>query len=257
MSESDEMLKLMEELKGLELDDTEFQIITALRWYGSLNLKKISKLIQRPESTTLRFIRKLRDRKIIEFDSVTSEKSWGNFYKLSNRVRALYEDYMKMMYDRVDRIEGSLQELDKMSDEELHEFSVNEVINPGKLAEIPTTRAYFHFVANLQSLIVNETMEGIENLAKLAEEEGYENLRKRVILPPMDVSTYVSAVKISKLRHVLRISDLIIKFDREIDNLARELLKEMDEEGIPEDRSIQFVNVFTGSLDAELKFKDE
>ena len=257
MEESKEMLKLMGELSKLELNQTEFQIVTALRWYGSLNLKKISKLIQRPESTTLRFIRKLRDRKIIIFDSEISEKNWGNFYKLSEKVKKLYESYMKMMYERVDRIQIDLKEIDNLSDEELHQYSLNEVINPGKLAEIPSTRAYFQFVANLQNLIVNETMDGIEHLAELAEEEGYESLRNRVILPPLDVSAYVSAVKISKIRHVLRISDLIIRFDKEIDALAKEIIKEMDAEGVPEEeRTIQFVNVFTGGLDAELKFKD-
>ncbi len=257
MEESEEMIKLMKEMSSLELDETEFQIVTALRWYGSLNLKKISKMIQRPESTTLRFIRKLRDKKTIIFDSEISEKSWGNFYKLSDKVKHLYEEYMKMMYDRVDRISIDLQEINKMTDEEIHEYSLNEVINPGKLTEIPSTRAYFHFIANLQRIIVNETMDGIESLAKMAEKEGYDNLKRRVILPPLDVSTYVSAVKVSKMRHILRINDLIIKFDKQIDELAKQFLKEMDEEGIPEeDRTIQFVNVFTGGLDVELKFKE-
>jgi len=257
MSESEEMLRLMKKLADIKLNETEFQIVTALRWYGSLNLKKISNLIQRPESTTLRFIRKLRDSKLIVFDSETSEKSWGNFYKLADSIRKLYEEYMNMMYDRVNRITTDLQDINKMSDEDLHSYAVNEIINPGKLAEIPSTRAYFHFVANIQRLIVNETMDGIEFLAKLAEEEGYENLKQKLILPPIDVSEYVSAIKISKIRHMLRINELIIEFDRKIDKLAKEILKEMDEEGVPEeDRNIQFVNVFTGSLDAELKFKE-
>jgi len=257
MSESEEYLKLMEGLRELQLDETEFQIITALRWYGSLNLKKISKLIQRPESTTLRYIRKMRDSKKIEFDSEKSEKSWGNFYKLSKRVRKLYEGYMKLVDERVERISFDMKEFDKMSKEELDKYVVNEIINPGKLAEIPSTRAYFNYVSNLQRLIVNETMDGIEELAEMAEKEGYDEVKKKVILPPLDVSTYVNALKVNNFLHILQINELIFEFDKKIQELGHEFIREMDEANIPEEeRSTQFVNIFTGSLDLELKFKE-
>ncbi len=257
MSESEDYLKLMKDMSDLQLDETEFQIITALRWYGSLNLKKISKMIQRPESTTLRYIRKMRDKSTIEFDSETSERSWGNFYKLSKRVSKLYEAYMKLMDDRVERITFDLQEFDKMSDEELDRYVVNEIVNPGKLAEIPSTRAYFNFVSNLQKMMVNETMDGVEQIAEMAEKEGFDEVKEKIILPPLDVSTYVSTLKICKFRHVLRINELIFEFDRKLQALGKQLLKEMDTAGVPEeDRSTQFVNVFTGSLDLEVKFKE-
>ena len=257
MTESDEYLSIMKQMQALDLDETEFQIITALRWYGSLNLKRISKLIQRPESTTLRFVRKMRDSKKIVFDSETSEREWGNFYKLSPKVSKIYESYMNLMDNRVERIEDEMQNIDKISDDELQEYFKNEVINPGKLAEVPSTSAYFHFVFNLQKMMVNETMNGILQLREMAEKEGYDVVKDKVILPPMDVTTYVNALKVSKIRHVFQINNLIIKFDREIRELAKKLLKEMDEEGIPEEeRHTQFVNLFTGSLDIELKFKE-
>lgn len=258
MSESDKVLKLLEELKELQLDETEFGIITALRWYGSLNLKKIAKLIQRPESTTLRYVRKLRDSKKIEFDSEKSEKNWGNFYKLSKKVSTLYENYMNMMDERVERIVVDLDKFDEMPDEELEKYFINEVVKAGKLAEVPSTRAYFHFVSNLQRLIVNETLDCIETLADLAEKEGYDKIKETIILPPMDVSAYVSVLKVSKIRHILRMTDLILKFDKQIKELTEDIIKEMDEEGIPEeDRKTQFLNIFTGSLDVELKFKED
>jgi hypothetical protein len=257
MSESDEYLRILEGLRELQMDETEFQIITALRWYGSLNLKKISKLIQRPESTTLRYIRKMRDKKKIEFDSETSEKNWGNFYKLSKRVSNLYENYMKLVDERVERITFDMKDLDKMSDAELDKYVLNEIVNPGKLAEIPATRAYFHFVANLQRLMVNETMDGIEQLAEMAEKEGYEEVKNKIILPPIDVSTYVNALKISNFRHILRINEVIFEFDRKLQALGKEIIDEMDKAGIPEeDRNTQFVNIFTGSLDLDVKFKE-
>lgn len=258
MSESDKVLKILEELRELQLDETEFGIITALRWSGSLNLKRIAKLIQRPESTTLRYIRKLRDSNKIVFDSEKSEKNWGNFYKLSKKVSILYENYMNLMDERVERIVVDLDKFDEMSDESLEKYFINEVVNPSKLAEVPSTRAYFHFVSNLQRLIVNETLDSIETLADLAEKEGYDKIKETIILPPMDVSTYVTVLKVSKIRHVLRMSDLILKFDKQMRELAEEIRKEMDEEGVPEeDRKTQFFNVFTGTLDVELKFKEE
>ena len=257
MSDSDKYLKILRDMQDLELDETEFQIITALRWYGALNLKRISRLIQRPESTTLRFVRKMKDSNKIVFDSETSEKNWGNFYKLSPKVSNLYEAYMNLMDQRVERIEGEMQDIDKISDEDLEEYFKNEVINPGKLTEIPSTRAYFHFVFNLQKIMVNETMDGIIELHELAKKEGYDEIKEKVILPPIDVTTYVNAMKVNKIRHVFRINELIIKFDRELRQLGKELIEEMDKEGIPEEeRRIQFVNLFTGSLDIELKFKD-
>ena len=78
-----------------------------------------------------------------------------------------------------------------------------------------------------------------------------------MILPPLDVTTYVNALKVNKVRHIFRINNLIVKFDREIRELGQQLIKEMDEEGIPEEeRRTQFVNLFTGSFDIEMKFKE-
>jgi len=101
-------------------------------------------------------------------------------------------------------------------------------------------------------------MDSIETLAELAEKEGYDEIKEKIILSPMDVSTYVSVLKVSKIRHILRMNDLILKFDKQVRELAKEIIKEKDKEGIPEEEGkTQFLNIFTGSLDVEVKFKEE
>ena len=238
-------------------DETEYSIVTTLQWYNSLNLKKISTMIGKPESTTLRYIRRLKKEGVIEFDSEKSEDSWGKYYKLSSDVKTIYESVQKEIEERASQIIDELQDYRNLPEEELNLYFAKELLSEKKWGMIPSMKNHMHFVSNLQKVIVNETIYAANELSKKIEKEGREKIIERIILPPFDLSYHVSIVKLNKLRHILMMNEIVFDFMKKIKEFNEALKKEMDAEKIPEEeRKTQFINLFTGSLDLSFTFKD-
>ncbi|NHK32676.1 MAG: winged helix-turn-helix domain-containing protein, partial [Asgard group archaeon] len=161
MSKNKDLKKTKENYFALVTDEIEFGIVTALNWFESLNLKKLAVMLDKPESTTLRYIRKLKDNGIIVFDSKKSEDSWGKFYKLSPQIKKTYDAYNQAMDDQIAKIEDEIK--DKLdSEEELEKYTLDRLLSAEKLREIPLQKHYFHFVSNLQSIMMNEAVHKIE-----------------------------------------------------------------------------------------------
>jgi hypothetical protein len=257
MSESKKFKEIKNRFYTLVQDETEMGIVTALHWYTSLNLKKISIMINKPESTTLRYIRKLKDQGIIVFDSEKSEDSWGKFYKLSTHTKTIYDEYMYAMDVQIETYREQFKEFKNLSEKKLTDHVIKELLKPEKLASIPASQSYFSFVSNLQNVMINETINQVDEVAKLVEKKGLEEIVKKIKVSPMDISVYVSDIKISKWKHVFMMNELIFSFLTQIDILKKEIEEEMNKEKIPEDqRSTQFLNIFTGNLDISYKIED-
>ncbi|MHA1433759.1 MAG: hypothetical protein ACTSO7_07940 [Candidatus Heimdallarchaeota archaeon] len=73
-------------------DEVKFGILNAIDFYDSVNLKRLAVLVGRPETTTIRHIKKLLDEKLITIDAEKTAKEWGKFYKLSEPVRLLFDE---------------------------------------------------------------------------------------------------------------------------------------------------------------------
>jgi hypothetical protein len=247
MSKKHDFEKIKENYFALVTDEIEFGIVTALNWFESLNLKKLAVMLDKPESTTLRYIRKLKDIGIIVFDSKKSEDSWGKFYKLSPQIKKTYDAYMHAMDDQIERIEEEIR--DKIdSEEELEEYTMNRILSEDKLKEIPLQQHYFHFVSKLQSIMMNEAVNKIEEFLSKYDIKDIEKIKPKIKLSPTDISVYVSSLKINKWNHIFRINNLIFSFLKDIDELKKTIEQEMEEENVPDDQKItHLVNVFTGN----------
>ncbi len=257
MSDSKAYKHIKNKFYELIKDETELGIVTALQWYKTLNLKKISRMIDKPESTTLRYIRKLKDAGIIVFDSEKSEDSWGKFYKLSSESEAIYGEYMQAMDQRIEAVRDNLKSIYDEPEEEIKKYVVAEILSPAKLAEIPAIKNYFHFISNLQNIMINETVDKVHEIADIVEEHGLEEVKENIEIKPMDVSIYVNNIKVSKWKHVLRINDALFKFLSQLNKIKQDIQDEMDKENVPEEERIaQFVNLFTGSLDVSYTYND-
>ena len=278
MSKTKEYEKIKENFFSLVEDEVEYGIVIALNWYESLNLKKLAIMLNKPESTTLRYIRKLKVKEIIVFDSEKSGDSWGKFYKLSPSVKQIYDEYMQSFDEQVEQITSDLKNLS--TEEDLERYVVNGILKEEKLEEIPLLKRYFHFISNLQNVMLNEAINKIEEFNKRLEEEenkgieekkekkdidieeekkkNRDRLIQRVSLSPMDISIYVNSLKISKWSHIFKINDLIFSFMKELEHLKNEIEEEMNNENVPEEkRTTQFVNIFTGNLDISYEIKEE
>lgn len=247
MSKKQDFKKVKENYFALVTDEIEFGIVTALNWFESLNLKKLAVMLDKPESTTLRYIRKLKDNGIIVFDSEKSEDSWGKFYKLSPQIKNTYDAYMHTMDDQIEKIEDEIK--DKLdSEEELEKYTLDRLLSEDKLREIPLQKHYFHFVSKLQSIMMNEAITKIEEFFSKFDKDDLAEIKSKIKLSPTDISVYVTSLKISKWNHIFRINNLIFTFLRDIDNLKKTIEQEMEKENVPDDQKItHLVNVFTGN----------
>ena len=257
MSESKTYKHIRNKFFTLLRDQTELGIVTALHWYKSLNLKKIAQMINKPESTSLRYIRKLKDDGIIVFDSEKSEDSWGKFYKLSPESLTIYEEYMNALNQRIETVADDLRKIIDEPEENIKKYVASEILSPAKLEEIPAIQNYFYFVSNLQNIMINETVEHVNDIAKVVEKQGLEEVKEKIQISPMDVSIYVNDIKLSTWKHVLRINEVIFEFLTKLNKLRQDIEDEMDKEKVPEEeRLTQFVNLFTGSLDVSYTLDD-
>jgi DNA-binding transcriptional ArsR family regulator len=257
MSETKDYKKIKETYYTLVDDETEYGIVTALNWYETLNLKKIAVMLDKPESTTLRYIRKLKDKGLIELDSKKSEDSWGKYYKLSKSAKKVYDEYMQSIDEQIENIADELKDLENYSEEELEKLVISRLLTEEKLNEIPFQKHYFQLASNLQIVMMNEAINKIEEFKELLKNKDKSKMIEKIKVSPIDISIYVNQIKISKWSHIFKINNLIFRYLKQLEKLKKDIEKEMEKENVPEDqRYTQFVNVFTGNLDVSYRIEE-
>lgn len=81
-------MQLDAEILDLLHDEMYFGIISAIQFFGPLNLKILAKVYKKSEATTLRKIKDLEAREYLQPDKETSSQRWGKFYKLTPKIEA-------------------------------------------------------------------------------------------------------------------------------------------------------------------------
>ncbi|QEE16149.1 hypothetical protein DSAG12_01978 [Promethearchaeum syntrophicum] len=76
-------------------NETQMGIIAQIITFGSLNLKLLSKMINKSESTTLGHVKKLVELKYLEIDKNES-LGWGKFYKLTEKPLDAFKSINKV-----------------------------------------------------------------------------------------------------------------------------------------------------------------
>ncbi|MHA1866059.1 MAG: winged helix-turn-helix transcriptional regulator [Candidatus Heimdallarchaeaceae archaeon] len=231
-------------------DPNKFAIITALSWYGSLNLKKLSSLIGKPETTTLRYLKQLLDENMIEVDAEKTASSWGKFYKLDEYIASLYrkniENYVKEESD----FDKKLKKYSELSEKEI-ELEVLEKLlkSEGDKSFSQSFKQYLLFIHNIETSITNELIDIELKTKEILKKKGMDYLKEHFNYPRSETSLIVRTIKLSKFSHAIKLAETVRDFYRKITDLQKEFLKEMDEEGVPEEeRSIQFISTFLGGL---------
>jgi len=248
-----------EKLEKVIYDEVSFGILTSLRFYGSLNLKRLAQLIGKPETTTIRHLKQLIEDELIDIDAEKTASSWGKFYRLSKVVKKDIVKSEKELQKREEELIEELADYKTMSEEQLQELFVREITDKDSLEQTALRVKYgINLDYNIQKMIINNFMEASQGLSKLKEEKGSDYMKKNLLLDPADINTTTLFVKYSKARHVLALVEKFVDFHREINELQREFKKEMDKEEIPEDeRKMHYVGLFMGTTDFTYKIKDK
>ena len=250
---------IVEKLEKLVYDEVSFGILISLRFYESLNLKKIAQLIGKPETTTIRHLKQLLEEDLIDIDAEKTASSWGKFYCLTKAVKAIVEKEDAELQKREQEIAKELANYKNMTEDKLQEVFIKEITSKESLEETALRIKYsINLNSNIQKMIINSFIETSKKLNKLKEEKGVEYIQKNLYLDPADINSSTLFIKYSKAKHVMAIVEKFVEFHRGIHQLQRDILKEMDEEKVPEDeRKIHLVDLFMGTTDFTYKIKDE
>ena len=248
-----------EKLGKLVYDEVSFGILITLRFYGSLNLKKIAQLIGKPETTTIRHLKQLLKDGMIDIDAEKTALSWGKFYSLTKPVKAIIAKDDVELLKREEEVAKELEDYKNMTEEKLQEVFIREITSKESLTQTALRIKYsINFNSNIQKIIINSFIEASNKLNKLKEEKGNEYLQKNLILDPADINTATLFIKYSKAKHVLALIEKFVEFHREMHQLQRDILEEMDEEKVPEDeRKLHYVDLFMGTTEFSYKIKKE
>jgi hypothetical protein len=246
-------------LEKIVLDEVSFGILLSLRFYGSLNLKKVAQLIGKPETTTIRHLKQLLGDRMIDIDAEKTASSWGKFYCLTKPLKAILAKDDMELQKREEEITKELAEYKNMTEEKLQEVFIKEITGKESLEQTALKIKYsINFNANIQKMIINSFIEASSNLNKLKEEKGVDYIQKHLLLDPADINTTTLFIKYSKARHVLALIEKFVEFHREIHQLQRDILEEMDDEKVPEDeRKLHFVDLFMGTTEFSYEIKDD
>jgi hypothetical protein len=251
--------KIREKYKDLAIDELKYSIVTAINWYNSLNLKNIARLVGRPETTTIRYIKQLLEDGLIDIDAEKTASSWGKFYKLSENVRKLYDEQLRAVEEREEYIITEFESLKGTGEDELRKFFTEKAISREGLEEILALgKQNLSFSHNIQNLILNEIGFAFESLSKLVDEKGKDYVLENLRIEPSDMEIYSLSLSLSKISQLMRLVEFFNSTYKQLLKLKEEFLKEMDREKVPEEDRKLFHNfIFSGSLDFSYKLKDE
>ncbi|NHJ47910.1 MAG: hypothetical protein FK733_08990 [Asgard group archaeon] len=255
--------KILEEIrkkyKRLASDELKYRIVTAINWYESLNLKNLARLVSRPETTTIRYIKQLLEDGLIDIDAEKTASSWGKYYKLSENLRKLYDEQFKAIEDREESIIMEFESLKRKGEDELSKFFTNKAIGRENMDELlVSAKQDISLSHNIQNLILNELGFAFESISKLVDEKGRDYVIKNLKIDPSDLEMYNVSLSISKISQLIRLVEFFNNTYKQLLKLKNEFKEEMDRENVPEDDRKLFYNyLFSGSIEFSYKLKDE
>lgn len=248
-----------ERFQEIFLNDIEFGIITSLKIHSNLNLKRIAKLIDKPESTTIRYLKKLLEEEIITIDTKQTAKKWGKFYRLSEETDELYEEHMSQTKKRSKEVLKEVLDYKNKPEEKLKELLKEKALEKKNIKnEAVISQNNLTLIHNFEKCILNDMFRALHKIDKIRKEKGEEHLKEQLVMEPIDVVLLIRWIKYSKFSHLIQFYFKFIHFHQDITKLQEEIQKEMEDEGIPEkEQKTLFVDLFMGTTEMELKFKDE
>lgn len=256
-------MKVSEEIKQKYneaiFDEVKNGIIIALEFYDSLNLKRLAELIGRPETTTIRYVKKLLDDGLITLDVNKTASDWGKFYKLSDSVNLLIEERIAIGKAREKWIFEEMNHLDGKSDEEIRELLTRVFLSKENIEfDFQKAKQTIEFVSNVQKMIINDSNLVIKELIEIYNEKGMEYLERNLDMSPSDIETWHISLKLHSIKQMADLVKLFYKWFNELLDFKSKTDKEMNELDIPEDQRFEFfLYSFMGSMKFNVVLKDE
>ncbi len=250
MTASKKSDKLTKRFEDLFANETRYGIIMAIRNFGSMNIKTLSKIMGKTESTIFHHIGELlKDPKIIEIDNDKTISTRGIFYKLSKITEKHYpktsddvfEEDLPTVFDRVS----------KLNSEEIGKMMMLRMLSQPDLGEMSKkakrSMSYFH---NIENFILNSFERSEQALLK-----GFKP--KNLNYPFGSHSLLSIDLKIFKPEHMIDIAIVTSEFFAKIAKLKRKFETEMKKKKIAEEQQIDVIYYLFGGEISEFEFEED
>jgi predicted transcriptional regulator len=239
-------------------DEVKYGILIALEFYKSLNLKKLAEILDRPKTTTLRYLKNLLNEGLIILDTNKTAKDWGKFYKLSQTVEFLIESRKKKTLEREKWITDEFETIDEKNDEEVKNLLVRAAISKEDFqVGLQEAKQSIFFITNVQKMIINKLIITWKDLMKIYEDKGIEHLKESLTFYPADVEMRSTTLKLYTPRQLIDLIKLFNSWNDDLVKIKERFENEMENMNIPEEQRHEFfLYSFLGSLEFGAKFKD-
>jgi DNA-binding transcriptional ArsR family regulator len=232
---------------NLTKDKTRYGIIMAIKIYGSLNLKKLSDILGKSESTIFHHLTELRKKpSIVEMDHEINEIKRGKYFKLSNNTLSLLEEDLTEIYDQ--EIPEILDSFEKIPSQELYNGLINYLKQIDVEEIVMSARKQLAFYHNIENFIINNYDSDVNKIKKGL-------LPKRIEIPISSINNISQQINVFSSKHVLEIAKLINEFFSKLNELQIKIQGEIENQGIKEkDIVTTHLHLFGGEL-GEFPFK--
>lgn len=217
MSEIDELKSFKDELfkEGIGMG-----IVMSLFIYETLNLKKISKLLNKGETTVLNQVKKLLESGAIEIDSKESAISRGKYYKLTDKTKDALD------YTDDETLEKLNEIWENPSKDKLVAEFLKSILNPNFENMIDQVRS-LNLINNYIEKISIENLRNIQDSVNVLEND---NDRREYLydqnFPTGAFSLTFRSFKLQTLLQVKEFIEMYNHFLKEIDEFSKKIKKE-------------------------------
>ncbi len=234
--------ELDERFDDLFENETRYGIVMAIRTFGSMNIKLLSRIMGKTVSTIHHHISEMtKEPEVIVIDKKETTASRGIYYTLSEITSERYPKDKETVFE--EEIPTLMERVMQLSDEEMAKVMMYRIINLedfGKLTKsFKRSMSYYH---NIENFIVN-SFERSEKALR-------EGLKPKNLQYPFGTVNSIGLdLKVSKPKHVIEISKVMTDFFANLVKLKQKFEKEMDEEGLKEEDRIKvYYHLFGGEI---------
>ncbi|MBK5114454.1 MAG: hypothetical protein KGD59_01305 [Candidatus Heimdallarchaeota archaeon] len=229
--EKKEDKEILERIADVYKIETRHAIIMAINAFGSSNIKKLAKILNKNEATIYYHIKELiKKPELLRLDEEITHSQKGIFYKLTDLA---LEHFSEPPIEKMEEVFTKLHEaISSKTDEEIATFYYNLMAkNPdiGDTAHKDRKRlAYNHILENFMINNLERIEKAVKSGAKPKDKD----------YPIGSISISMIDLKISKPRHLFEILKTIAEMYGKLYRLQDKFTKEMNEQSIPEEERI-------------------
>ncbi len=223
--------EIIERIADVYKIETRHAIIMAINAFGSSNIKKLAKILNKNEATIYYHIKELiKKPELLRIDEEITHSQKGIFYQLTDLALEHFSE------PPIEKMEEAFTKLYKVisskTDEEIARFYFDLM---AKNPEIGTTAhkdrkrlAYNHILENFMMNNLERIEKAVKSGAKPKDKE----------YPIGSISISMIDLKISKPRHLFEILKTIAEMYGELSRLQEKFTKEMNDQSVPEEKRI-------------------